>query len=164
MTVDVVGENGAKWIKVIARNPKALDLNSSGGNQFGQKSFMDQVSEFLACAAQNVKLFRPPTVVFVFHSGVSQRLADRIRRKGAVVEGEVVPSDNPAGYFSESSTDDELSEAESEDLGSDDDHLGRQPLYNFFARSTLQSNPSLQQNLTTLSTAPRRLWTVIQLD
>ena len=112
VTVDVVGESGARWVKVVARSPKALDLNSSGGNQFGQKSFLDQVSEFAACARQNKQLFRAPAVVFAFHNGVSQRLADKIRKKGVVVEGEIIPNED--GFVDES-PDSTSSEYESED-------------------------------------------------
>ena len=113
VTVDVVGESGARWVKVVARSPKALDLNSSGGNQFGQKSFLDQVAEFAACAAQNKQLFRAPTVVFAFHNGVSQRLADKIRRRGVVVEGEVIP--NEEGFIEESSDSEYESEYDEEE-------------------------------------------------
>ena len=116
VTVDVVGESGERWVKVVARSPKALDLNSTGGNQFGQKSFLDQVSEFAACAKQNKQLFRAPTVVFAFHNGVSQRLADKIRKKGVVVEGEIIPNEN--GFIEESPA---SSSSECESDGDDDE-------------------------------------------
>ena len=121
VTVDVVGENGARWVKVVARSPKALDLNSSGGNQFGQKSFLEQVSEFAACAKQNKQLFRAPTVVFAFHNGVSRRLADKIRKKGVVVEGEIIPNEDgfaeesPASTSSEYDSDDDDEDEEEEE-------------------------------------------------
>ena len=41
--VDIVCDKAKTWVKVVARNPRALDLNSQGGNQFGQKSILDQV-------------------------------------------------------------------------------------------------------------------------
>ena len=121
VTVDVVGENGARWVKVVARNPKALDLNSSGGHQFGQKSFLEQVSEFAACAKQNRQLFRAPAVVFAFSNGVSQRLADKVRKKGVIVEGEIIP--NEGGFIEES----ESSESSSAEYESDDDR-GREEI------------------------------------
>ena len=90
VTVDVVGDNGFLWIKVVARSPKALDLNSSGGNQFGQRSFMDQVDEFLSCSRANVKMFRVPTVAFAFHNGLSEGLAKKLEKKGVRVMGQVI--------------------------------------------------------------------------
>ena len=41
--VDIVCDKGQTWMKVVARNPIALDQNSQGGSQFGQRSFIDQV-------------------------------------------------------------------------------------------------------------------------
>ena len=90
VTVDIIANEGLEWIKVIARSPKALDLNSSGGNQFGQRSLMDQVKEFVRCSKAHPKLFKIPQVVFVFHHGVSNSLAKRLQRKGIVVRGEVI--------------------------------------------------------------------------
>ena len=43
VVVDIVCDKGHSWVKVVARNPKALDLNSQGGSQFGQKCITDQV-------------------------------------------------------------------------------------------------------------------------
>ena len=42
--VDIVCDKGQSWIKVVARNPKSLFLNSQGGSQFGQRNIKDQVS------------------------------------------------------------------------------------------------------------------------
>ena len=84
------GGNGC-WIKVVARNPRALAVNSQGGAQFGQKNILDQVikslessvpviqlslqvKEFVLCARQNQVLFAPPTVTFVFACGVTKSL------------------------------------------------------------------------------------------
>ena len=41
--MDIVCEGGGTWLKVVARNPRALALNCLGGNQFGQRSILDQV-------------------------------------------------------------------------------------------------------------------------
>ena len=115
ITVDIVAEDGRTWIKVIARNPKALDLNSSGGNQFGQRSFLDQVEDFLSCARQNTKQFLVPQVAFVFHNGVSEVLARRLEKRGVRVQGEVVPSDYPEPEDDSSSSSEEDDEEEDED-------------------------------------------------
>ena len=37
------GGGSGCWIKVVARNPRALAVNSQGGAQFGQKNILDQV-------------------------------------------------------------------------------------------------------------------------
>ncbi len=112
VTVDVVSEGGLVWTKVIARNPKALDLNSCGGNQFGQRSIMDQVRDFLSCARSNTRMFRAPRVVFVFHNGVSEALARRLEAKGLVVRGEVISTSNPHMMLDEDNSSDDSSEDE----------------------------------------------------
>ena len=44
LVVDIVSGGGSGcWIKVVARNPRALAVNSQGGAQFGQKNILDQV-------------------------------------------------------------------------------------------------------------------------
>ena len=60
--VDAVCDGGSTWIKVVARNSKALELCSDGSQQFGQKSVVDQAEQFVECAKQNPYLFRTPTV------------------------------------------------------------------------------------------------------
>ena len=45
--VDIVCDKGLTWIKVVARNPRALDQNSQGGNQYGQRCIIDQVGNHL---------------------------------------------------------------------------------------------------------------------
>ena len=88
--VDIVSGSSGCWIKVVARNPRALAVNSQGGAQFGQKNILDQViklksgipviqfslqvKEFVLCARQNQILFAPPTVTFVFACGVTKSL------------------------------------------------------------------------------------------
>jgi len=98
IVVDIVCDKGNTWIKVVARNAKALALNSAGGNQFGQRSILDQVKEFVLCASQNEVMFSTPTVIFVFANGVTRSLQNKVVRRGARVAGEVVRlSDGESG-------------------------------------------------------------------
>ena len=43
VVVDIVSDQGNTWVKVVARNARALALNSQGGAQFGQRCILDQV-------------------------------------------------------------------------------------------------------------------------
>jgi len=92
MNVDIVCDGGFSWVKVVARNPRALQLNSQGGNQYGQRNINDQVKEFVRCSQQNQIMFKNPKVLFVFASGVTRALANSITKKGAEVVGEIVDS------------------------------------------------------------------------
>ena len=107
MIVDVVSDNGSTWIKVIARHPKALDFNSVGANQFGQKTIIDQVRDLVEAAGQNAKMFRPPRVVLVFHQGVSDILASKLRARGVEVRGQILPCQSSILDFDESSDEDQ---------------------------------------------------------
>lgn len=85
--VDIVAEKGQQWIKVIARNPKALSQLSMGEGEFGQRSIVDHAVEYLECAHQHPRLFRTPKVVFHFACGIEKALADRLASLGIIVSG-----------------------------------------------------------------------------
>lgn len=118
VVVDIVCDKGQTWLKVVARNPRALDLNSQGGNQFGQKSILDQVKEFVKCASQNPVLFSAPTVRFVFANGVTPSLIRKIEKRGATVGGEIVRIE---GDDDENDSDYDTDDSESEFSSSDED-------------------------------------------
>jgi len=92
--VDVVCDDGNTWCKVIARNPRALQLNSKGENNFGQRNILDQAVEFLVCSQQNVIMFKQPKVVFSFSNGVSTSLAQKLSKKGVEIYGELIDLDD----------------------------------------------------------------------
>ncbi len=52
-----------------------------GGSQYGQRSIMDQVGEYVRCSRQNQRMFRTPQVLFAFANGVTSGLANRIQRQ-----------------------------------------------------------------------------------
>lgn len=120
VVVDIVSDKGRTWVKVVARNPRALDLNSLGGNQFGQKSIIDQVKEFVLCASQNQVMFAAPTVRFVFANGVTSSLRDKIVRRGATVGGEIVNIDGDEDEEEDSGDDTEDSSEDSDDDSEED--------------------------------------------
>ena len=93
VVVDVVAAGGAEWIKVVSRNPAALQRVSLGQGEFGQKSTQEQAERYLAVAEGNRHYFRPPAVRFVFSAGVGRRLAERLRARGVRVSGECIDDD-----------------------------------------------------------------------
>lgn len=62
LRIDVIAENGSQWIKVIARNPKALKDIALGCSNYGAKSVIDQAIDYVQCAEMNQCLFRAPQV------------------------------------------------------------------------------------------------------
>lgn len=93
VTVDIVCENGLKWVKVVARNPKSLSQISMGDTSYGSRSVIDKAREFVAVSKQFPVLFQTPTVIFSFANGVGKNLAAAIESYGVVVEGERIEDD-----------------------------------------------------------------------
>ena len=99
LCVDIVSGGGSIWNKVIARNPKALSINATGGQQYGQKSIIQQVEDFVYCANQNQYLFCSPTVNIIFHYGVSFTVAQLVKKVGATFVGDIVHLDIETEVF-----------------------------------------------------------------
>jgi hypothetical protein len=87
LAIDVVSWSGDEWCKVSARNPRSLQLLAAGGGGYGQKSIVDHAYEYLECAEENLCLFKPPKVTFVFTSGIGTSLAEELESIGVNVEG-----------------------------------------------------------------------------
>lgn len=62
LRIDVIAENGSQWIKVIARNSKALKDIALGCSNYGAKSIIDHAIDYVQCAEMNQCLFRTPQV------------------------------------------------------------------------------------------------------
>ncbi|XP_052133433.1 UPF0415 protein C7orf25 homolog [Frankliniella occidentalis] len=92
--VDIIADQGQTWIKVVARNPKALSLLSAGEGEYGQRTVTDQAKEFLACASQHPYHFKIPRVAFFFASGIELPLANTLEKLGIEVRGERVENEN----------------------------------------------------------------------
>lgn len=88
LEVDIVCNGGASWIKVIARNARALTMISMGNGEYGQKSVLDQAMSYLQCAKCYPHLYRPPDIVFHFAYGIEIPLATSLERMGIIVEGD----------------------------------------------------------------------------
>lgn len=60
--VDIITDNGRTWIKVIARNPKALNDIAFGRSNYGAKSILDHAKCYIEAAENNPYCFKSPTV------------------------------------------------------------------------------------------------------
>jgi len=118
LCVDIVCENGSAWCKVIARSPKALNLNATGGQQYGKKSILKNIDDLVHCSYQNTYNYCPPKVKVVFHNGVSLNVAQATEKRGAIVIGSIVHID-----VSDESSDNESDSTD--DYGSNDLSLDR---------------------------------------
>lgn len=64
VVVDIVCDNGLKWVKVVARNPKSLSQISMGDTSYGSRSVIDKARDFTAVSKQYPRLFQTPIVSF----------------------------------------------------------------------------------------------------
>ncbi|XP_020281326.1 UPF0415 protein C7orf25 homolog [Pseudomyrmex gracilis] len=94
LEVDIVCNNGASWVKVIARNARALTLISLGNGEYGQKSVLDQANSYLMCSKCHLHHYRPPDVIFHFAYGIEIPLALHLEQMGIIVEGDRIDTDN----------------------------------------------------------------------
>nr|XP_050855828.1 UPF0415 protein C7orf25 homolog [Vespula vulgaris] len=92
LEIDIVCMSGGSWVKVIARNAKALTLISLGNGEYGQKSVLDQAESYLQCAKHHPHLYKSPEIVFYFAYGIEIVLAKRLESMGIVVEGDRINS------------------------------------------------------------------------
>ncbi|XP_045606083.1 UPF0415 protein C7orf25 homolog isoform X2 [Procambarus clarkii] len=117
IVVDVVGEGGKLWIKVIKRNPKALHLLFILGGRNGVKPIDDVADDFLICAQHHPVFYSTPKIVFWFCSGVSESLARSLEDKGVEIKGEIIPDHElglPDYVEEDSETESENSDSEYE--------------------------------------------------
>lgn len=63
--IDIVADNGRTWIKVIARNPKALKDIALGCSNYGSKSILDHAVQYIERANSNQCFFQTPRVCFL---------------------------------------------------------------------------------------------------
>ena len=91
LEVDIVCDGGSSWVKVIARNARALTLISRGNAEYGQKSVFDQAESYLKCAKNHPHMYKPPDIIFHFACGIEKPLANKLENSlGIIVEGEII--------------------------------------------------------------------------
>ncbi|XP_071454940.1 UPF0415 protein C7orf25 homolog [Hetaerina americana] len=148
LCVDVVAEKGRQWMKVVARNPRALTQLCSGAGEYGQRNVIDQAQEFLACARQHLYMFRPPEVVFVFSSGIEESLASTLEDIGVTIVGKRMPDSFPCQFDDEDSeSSDENEEHDVECSGAGSQELeGQGDLSQFSEHVPLYSDLDVEPN------------------
>lgn len=141
LEVDIVYNNGSTWVKVIARNARALTLISLGNGEYGQKSVLDQAESYLKCSTLHPHMYKAPEVVFHFAYGIETPLASRLERLGVVVEGQKISCSEDVSYLDPATFEERLGKCFDEsrrgplnslDLDSDSDEEGLMgaPIFN----------------------------------
>jgi len=103
VVVDVVGDNGRTWTKVVARNQHSMRQISMGQGQFGERSILDHAQDLIACARVNLVCYSVPTVRICFYNGVTDEVAEELRNIGVDVKT-VLECDAPETFDSSTVT------------------------------------------------------------
>ncbi|XP_023169819.1 UPF0415 protein C7orf25 homolog [Drosophila hydei] len=82
LRVDIVANNGLKWIKVIARNSKSIEDAAKGCVSFGARSVLDQASDYLEASELHFCMFQRPKIVFYFSNKIDSSLHDELKEMG----------------------------------------------------------------------------------
>ncbi|XP_011204363.2 UPF0415 protein C7orf25 homolog [Bactrocera dorsalis] len=94
LRVDIVCENGLKWIKAIARNSKSLADAAKGEASYGARSILDQAEEYVDASAQHLCMFKPPRVVFYFSQTIDNTLLVELQEIGVEIASIAEPSES----------------------------------------------------------------------
>ncbi|EDV96050.1 UPF0415 protein C7orf25 homolog [Drosophila grimshawi] len=82
LRVDIVANNGLKWIKVIARNSKSIEEAARGCVSFGARSVLDQANDYLEASELHFCMFHRPKIVFYFSNKIETSLHDELKEMG----------------------------------------------------------------------------------
>lgn len=63
LRVDIVANNGLKWVKVIARNSKSVEDAARGCVSIGARSVIDQGEDYLEASELSFCMFQRPKVM-----------------------------------------------------------------------------------------------------
>ncbi|CAD6192148.1 unnamed protein product [Caenorhabditis auriculariae] len=85
--VDIVANNGNRWIKVISRSPKGICMDWLTG---ASRNILEQANDYIQMSKRFMRNFSAPEVVFDFTAGVPDRIANKLRSEGVNVVGTLV--------------------------------------------------------------------------
>ncbi|XP_068149614.1 UPF0415 protein C7orf25 homolog [Drosophila tropicalis] len=82
LRVDIVANNGLKWVKVIARNSKSVEDAAKGCVSFGARSVLDQAEDYLEASELHFCMFQRPKIVFYFSNKIDDSLHQQLMEMG----------------------------------------------------------------------------------
>ncbi|XP_006819905.1 UPF0415 protein C7orf25 homolog [Saccoglossus kowalevskii] len=115
LVVDVVAGLGAAWVKVIARKAQSLHRVWIGAGDYGDRNVVDQARQYINASKQHPVHFIPPVVYFTFYGGITKPIADKLKRQGVVVKGEIVDVDSNINFDDKPEDDDDVSDEETKE-------------------------------------------------
>lgn len=118
--VDIVCNNGARWIKVKAMSAGGVSAVVNGTATGSRKSVLTVAKELKEASRFNLVHYHPPEVVFHFTRGVSSRVYESLRKNAVQIEGDIMENVEDEIYESESESD---SNSEGEAIEQNDSNM-----------------------------------------
>ncbi|CAF0850708.1 unnamed protein product [Adineta ricciae] len=126
---DIVYNDNRTWMKIVARNAQALHLIWKGNGHYGQRTILISMRQYIETARCNEIRYQIPEIVFYFVQGVTEPLANLLRKNGVTVKGSIVEVTEDVEKrlqimddFSSSSSDDENESEGDDDNDNDNDN------------------------------------------
>ena len=94
--VDVVCDNGLRWIKVKTSNPYSMQMqfiNNGSSSSSKGKSIVSMADNFIAASNQHQVYFQSPSIKFVFVQGITSDIAYILKQKNISIQGEQIKDD-----------------------------------------------------------------------
>jgi len=153
---ELVYNEGRTWMKVIARNAQALHLIWKGNGHYGQRSILISMRQYLETARCNEIHYQIPEIVFYFVQGVTEPLANLLKKNNVSVKGQIVEVNEDVekrlqivdDFSSSESENDETSDENDDDHHDDEENEENEPLTNDFSQlSASAANQPTKINL-----------------
>ncbi|XP_026847845.1 UPF0415 protein C7orf25 homolog [Drosophila persimilis] len=98
LRVDIVANNGLKWVKVIARNSKSVEDAAKGCVSIGARSVIDQAEDYLEASSLHFCMFQRPKIVFYFSNKIEDSLHEELLEMGVQTASLEAPDSDEDQY------------------------------------------------------------------
>eukprot|EP01084_Bolivina_argentea_P143075 251294_1 len=113
LIVDIVCDDGLRWIKVKTSNPYSMQLQFINyGSSSKNKNIVSMATNFVNASNQHKVYFQPPKIQFVFIEGITSDIAYILKHKSIEIIGKQI-NDNFL-YANDSEISDEREQSENE--------------------------------------------------
>ena len=118
LIVDIVCDDGLRWIKVKTSNPYSMQMQfiNCGSSSKG-KNIVTMADNFITASNQHQVYFQSPKIQFVFVEGITSDLAYILKQKHIIIKGKEIKEDF---LYEDDDDEDQSQEDETETKDNDD--------------------------------------------
>ncbi|CAB3405659.1 unnamed protein product [Caenorhabditis bovis] len=89
-TVDIVANNGQKWVKIVSRSARGILMDWMTGCS---RNVFNQAKDYIRMSHKFKYNFAPPKICVYFCAGVADKMAEKLKRKNIEVIGNLIEID-----------------------------------------------------------------------